>query len=109
MVSLLTSCRTLKLDNKTKEKEYCLEFAKTILIPLFGEVIFEMGYADYIKGVQGATLEHLGLGSESTWHGVTEMRIRGCDFVTTNLGDTAMTFIKENDRRMNILDLASIL
>ena len=83
LISLLTSYRTLKLDNTTKEKEYCLEFAKKILLPLFGEVIFEMGYADYIEGVQGATVEHLGLGSESTWHGVMGMRIRGCDFVTT--------------------------
>ena len=42
-----------------------------------------MGYTEYIKEVTGASLQHLGLGPNEMWHGVTEIRIRGCDFVTT--------------------------
>lgn len=71
------------LDDTRNEKEYVVEFSKKVLIPLFGEVELELGYSQYIVGVHGAKVEFLGLGSDQTWHGSTEVRMRGCDFIVT--------------------------
>ena len=44
----------------------------------------EAKYRNYIDGIDGVTIAKLGIGSPTTWHGETEIRIRGCDFITTS-------------------------
>lgn len=71
-------------DKKLSKKVVVVNLIKQILIPLFGTVEVENGYRvflDKLGGVEGCTLALLGVGSEQTWHGASEVRVRDCNIM----------------------------
>ena len=69
------------------EGELVINLCRDVLIPLFGEVTLEKRYAKKItdNDLQGATAEHIGMGTKTTWHGTPDLRVKGCPLVTTTV------------------------
>lgn len=44
------------------EKEVAVKLAKKLFAPLFGEVIFELGYKDYVKDIEGMKTQRFDIG-----------------------------------------------
>ncbi len=96
LITLLKRCKRIDLNQQFKmlktaqnkvnvnEKDVVVTIAKHILLPLFGNVTYEKGYEKYLlKTSQDVDGEYLGIGSEYTWHGSTELRVEGCNIIST--------------------------
>ena len=85
--------RAAKLSEVT-EKIIVVNLVKHLLVPLFGPVDLEKGYRSLVKqvGMLGpdVTITDLGVGDVHTWHGSTEVRVKGCPAIVTlkGLGDS---------------------
>lgn len=105
LVSVLKHCRSENLEDRlmelkraanlseVTEKIIVLNLIKHLLMPLFGPVYLEKGYGSLVEqvGMLGpdVTITDLGVGGVNTWHGSTEVRVKGCPAIATleGLGD----------------------
>ena len=80
-----------KLSGVT-EKIIVLNLVKNLLVPLFGPVDLETGYQSLVErvGMSGpdVTVTDLGMGAVHTWHGSTEVRVKGCPATVESLGNS---------------------
>ena len=63
-----------------------VNLAKQVLIPLFGRVVLEKSYRALLEVLGNPPFFHvdnLGVGSVNTWHGETEIRVKGCVAIST--------------------------
>ena len=59
--------------------ELNLQYCKEV-----GSIVYEVGYQPCLsKHGLNCSTKHLGVGSPTTWHGSTEVRIQGCGVITT--------------------------
>ena len=70
---------------RAEEKEVVVTIAKHVIEPLF-TTLYEKGYAETLThaGMSSVVPVDLGIGLATTWHGSTELRIRGCEVITTD-------------------------
>lgn len=105
LVSVLKHCRSENLEDRlaelrraanlseVTERIVVLNLIKHLLVPLFGPLYLEKGYRSLVEqvGVLGpeVTIMDLGVGGVNTWHGSTEVRVKGCPAIATleGLGD----------------------
>ena len=99
LVSVLKQCRGENLEDRlmelkraaklseVSEKIIVVNLIKHLLVPLFGPVDVEKGYGSLVEqvGLLGpdVTLTDLGVGGVHTWHGSTEVRVKGCPAIVT--------------------------
>ena len=99
LVSVLRHCRDENLEDRlmelkraanlseVTEKIIVVNLVKHLLVPLFGPVYLEKGYRSLIKQVgmlaPDVTVTDLGVGGVNTWHGSTEVRVKGCPAIVT--------------------------
>ena len=99
LVSVLKHCRGENLEDRlmelkraaqlsdVTEKLLVVNLIKHLLVPLFGPVDVEKGYGSLVEqvGLLGpdVTLTDLGVGGVHTWHGSTEVRVKGCPAIVT--------------------------
>ena len=106
LVSMLKRCRNRNLEDHlmilkaaaklsgVTEKIIVLNLVKNLLVPLFGPVDLDTGYQSLVErvGMLGpdVTVTDLGVGAVHTWHGSTEVRVKGCPAIVTleGLGDS---------------------
>ncbi len=73
-----------KQDKDTiSEKDVVVNFGGHVLGPLFGDVTFEKGYQKHLD-LAGHSFEVKYIAS-NTWHGSTELRVKGCNIVGTKV------------------------
>ncbi len=75
-----------KMSKKTCEEDAVVNLAQQLFLPLFGEVIFELGYKDYVKYFKGMKAQRIGIGSQNTLHGTPDARLGlvPCLFTTSH-------------------------
>ena len=99
LVAVLKQCRGENLEDRlmelkraanlsaVTEKFIVVNLIKHLLVPLFGHVDLEKGYGSLVEqvGMLGAdvTITDLGVGGVHTWHGSTEVRVKGCPAIVT--------------------------
>ena len=98
LIGMLEHCRGTNLEdellalkektqkNKINEKAVVYNLSRHVLIPLFGGIELEKGYGPFLTKVgklTSCTVKSLGIGSVNTWHGQSELRIQGCDAIST--------------------------
>ena len=47
-------------------------------------MIREKRYAGKVAGLVGARAVHIGMGTNETWRGTSDVRVKDCNFVTTD-------------------------
>lgn len=87
----------MNIPPKSSEQVILIEIAKKLLIPLFGTVIFEKSYQDYVHDLEGAEAEHIGLGSMNTWHTSADLKIESCYLVQTFPNDAKEEVDPQNE------------
>lgn len=88
LITCLKRCRTIRLSENLSgaqnEKDVVVVIAKHVFDPLFGKLTFEKGYKNCLsKWGLHCDVENLGVGSEKTWHGSTEVCIQDCSIINT--------------------------
>ena len=98
LIGMLKNCRRTNLEDELlalqekikkkikNEKAVVYNLSRHVLIPLFGGVELEKGYGPFLSKVgklASCTVNSLGIGSVNTWHGKSELRIQGCDAIST--------------------------
>ena len=102
LVAVLKQCRGENLEDRlmelkraanlsaVTEKIIVVNLIKHLLVPLFGHVDLEKGYGSLVEqvGMLGAdvTITDLGVGGVHTWHGSTEVRVKGCPAIVIAQG-----------------------
>ena len=79
--------RTFNFTSKQPllERNVLIEIARSLLLPLFGNVTFEIDYRKHVKvDLEGAA--HIGLGSPVTWNGTADLRVYGDWHIITTAG-----------------------
>ena len=72
------------LRKGANEKEVIVDVATKVLAHLF-DVTFESGYKELVQGIPNITIKNIGIGSNDTFHGTPDLRVLGCNIITTEL------------------------
>ena len=120
LVSVLKHCQDENLEDrlmelkraaklsKVTEKIIVVNLVKHLLVPLFGPIDLEKGYRSLVEqvGMLGPdiTITDLGVGDVHTWHGSTEVRVKGCPAIVT-LEGLGGGYVENSDGETDDVDL----